>query len=111
MDVVVGKVPWHYRDSEKEGYKRYRARGRHCGVVERTMRKDRVDNDNKTKQGNGKEQRNNFNMEDAYDLGKTSLCMLHSAAIVHIRIKMWHTLRCDMRKSRLLPRATIQDTQ
>jgi hypothetical protein len=45
----------------------------------------------------GREQRNNFNMEDAYDLGKTSLCMLQSAAIVHIRIKMWHTLRCEMR--------------
>jgi len=37
MDVVVGNVPWHDQDSEKEDYKRYRARGRHCGVVERTM--------------------------------------------------------------------------
>jgi hypothetical protein len=37
MDVVVGNVPWHYQDSEKEDYKRYRAQGRHCGVVERTM--------------------------------------------------------------------------
>lgn len=31
MDVAVGKVPWHNQDSEEE-YKRYRARGRHCGV-------------------------------------------------------------------------------
>ena len=36
MNVVVGKVPWHYQDSEKD-YERYRARERHCGVVERTM--------------------------------------------------------------------------
>ena len=37
--------------------------------------------------------------------------MLQSAAIVHIRIEVLHTLWCDMRKSHLLPRATIQDTQ
>lgn len=48
-----------------------------------------VDGDEKTKQSKGREEQNNFNKGDAYGSGlEQGLCIVQSAAIVHIRIEV-----------------------